>query len=193
MTNGDQTNATVTCYFKRAPARGGRDMSHVEIKSDTFSQTIDLKWPWAAPTLLRQDMIDLFSGLAGRCLDHVAPDADIQRSPNFIGVLPGLRFEDLRFGAAGHDSAMISLRLVSGQFAHLFVAPDNKRIDAPMEDVFLPLTNLSAYLRVMKDQVGDDGPARAMGLTADRLDEFLLVYRGRLQHASDHTGVSSLS
>lgn len=50
-----------------------------------------------------------------------------------------------------------------------------------VEDVFLPLTNLASYLRTMSDDRHVRSSREAIALTADRLDEFLLTYGGRLK------------
>jgi hypothetical protein len=52
-----------------------------------------------------------------------------------------------------------------------------------LEDVVLPLRNLSAYLHAMGDRVVPQLGAQASKMTARQIDEFLLVFGGRILEA----------
>ncbi|MEM6308008.1 MAG: hypothetical protein AAF701_08485 [Pseudomonadota bacterium] len=190
MAQGRDITPVVKCVFHTDDPNSVR-LQSIEIITNVYRHKIDFEWAWAAPIILRDDVIDLFKGLIKRCFPKNRQDITTVHSRNFIAPLPGVRFEGLQFGHAGRGLYFMALRLTRGMPIDLFCPSDTEKNDSSLNDVFLPLTNLSAYLKAMKDQAGDDGPARAMALTADRLDEFLLVYGGRLQDVGGPIGMPS--
>jgi hypothetical protein len=52
-----------------------------------------------------------------------------------------------------------------------------------LEDVVLPLHNLSAYLHALGDRAVSQLGAQASKITARRIDEFLLAFGGRILEA----------
>lgn len=74
----------------------------------------------------------------------------------------------------------------SGKLSDLFLSPQTPMPDF-FDDVFLPLTNLASYLRVMSDPQQIRPSVKAIELTADRIEEFLLIYGHRMQQQLTHS------
>ncbi|MEO0357917.1 MAG: hypothetical protein AAF386_06415 [Pseudomonadota bacterium] len=149
--------------------------------ADTHACSFAFSWSWAAPSVVRQDVLDFVTGLAKRCLTDDT-GCGVMSAQNFFARLPNLLFENLQCERFEDGTIELRLRALFSQTADFLVAPDAEKTGSALEDVFLPLTNLSAYLHAMTAQGGGDGADQATSKTADRIDEFLLVYGGRLQN-----------
>ncbi len=98
----------------------------------------------------------------------------------FLKRFDGLTLEDFRVKDLGEGAIELTFKITQGGAAELFGQENAKLISDSLGDVFLPLTNLSAYLRALSDTKGDTA-SYAMEQTADRIEEFLLAYGHRLQ------------
>jgi len=98
----------------------------------------------------------------------------------FLKRLDQLVLEDLRVARTDEGGLLLTLKLTQGEVGAVFGSKNLDIISDSFADVFLPLTNLSAYLRALSDTKGSTA-GYAMDQTADRIEEFLLVYGHRLQ------------
>lgn len=171
---------------------GGRPvLDSLSVESDSQSCQLNFSWSWAAKATLRDDLVDYLTSLVGRCFPNHQGESSQIDIPNFLGRLPGLRFETLSGERHSDDTGKIELLLTVGDVPSLMHMMTDKKMHDPVEDVFLPLSNLSSYLRTMTDQSADASCHRATHATADRIDEFLLIYGGRLQDTRDAADRSS--
>ncbi len=126
----------------------------------------------------------LYPGLAVflRDLANAARNIESQNPVlrRFYKRLDQLVLEDLRVSQSASGALEMSLVLTQGDAAAVFGSENTDIISDSFSDVFLPLTNLSAYLRALSDTKGSSAEY-AMDQTADRIEEFLLAYGHRLK------------
>ncbi len=95
-----------------------------------------------------------------------------------------LILEDFHLQRIDKSKCIVKFRVTAGGALAVFEPSHPDSNSDSLSDVFLPLTNLSAYLHALSD--GNQGPAmQAISLTADRVDEFLLAYGQRLRARGD--------
>lgn len=174
--------AKLICDFE-FNREGHASLKSMLVDGAPASLRMEFHWPWTAPVGLRDDLAEFLVGLMGQCFPCGGPADQSLQAENFLAQLPGLRFENLQATRQTDGTGVLQLRCAFDQFSSLLTHDVTQKHANPLDDVFLPLTNLSAYLHAMKDQTGADGPSRAAELTAGRIDEFLLIYGQRLQDA----------
>ena len=76
------------------------------------------------------------------------------------------------------DPSAVTLRLTRGGVQQLVAKPSAEGAVPVLEDVVLPLHNLSAYLYALGDRAVSQLGAQASKITARRIDEFLLAFGG---------------
>lgn len=186
-----QKTYKVLCEFSFVK---GKDvlLDQLQILTDTHRCTLEFTWSWAAPDTLREDVVTFLTSLMDRCFPYATSETATVETANFLAQMPGLRFENLVAERGSDGTGTMSLRMTQGDLAALLNTVDDRKISDPLDDVVLPLTNLSSYLQAMKDQTGDQGCSRAVAMTADRIDEFLLIYGGRLRNSVVATKRSNL-
>jgi hypothetical protein len=84
-------------------------------------------------------------------------------------------------GAACHTQ--VTLRLTRGGVQQLVAKPKPEGAVLVLEDIVLPLRNLSAYQHAMGDRAVPQLSAQASKMTARQIDEFLLAFGGRIFEA----------
>ncbi|MGB1236258.1 MAG: hypothetical protein ACPG5U_11045 [Planktomarina sp.] len=181
----------ILCEFSFVSGKGVM-LDQLQVLSDTHRCTLEFTWSWAAPDALRADVVSFLTSLMERCFPTASTGGLTVETTNFLAQMPGLRFENLVADRGTDGTGTMSLHMTQGDLTTLLGTVEDRNISDPLDDVFLPLTNLSSYLQAMKDQTGDQGCSRAVGMTADRIDEFLLIYGGRLQNSVRGTGRSNL-
>ncbi len=186
MMYGAKHWARLTCQFTVFDQKDPT-LDQLEILADTHTCKFTFSWSWAAPSVVRDDLLVLVTNLAKRCVGEPGQTGDMS-APNFFARLPHLQFENLRGQHHSDGTIELELRVGFNETADFLQKPVVEKTGSTIEDVFLPLTNLSAYLHAMEDQTGSDGPGQAVSQTADRIDEFLLIYGNRLQDAGENTG-----
>ncbi|MGB0797939.1 MAG: hypothetical protein ACPGRD_01290 [Planktomarina sp.] len=98
----------------------------------------------------------------------------------FLCRLSGLQFEDFAPSIQPNGDVQVVLRLTKGTLADVISDQAAKQTFPEVDDVFLPLTNLASYLRAVGDTPDASPGPQALHLTANRIEEFLLIYGGRL-------------
>ena len=126
---------------------------------------------------LRKDLAEL-----GEELLRAAQRRPVRRDW-FVYDLPGLRLEDFQPDVDAATHPQVTLRLTRGGVQQLVAKPNAESAAAALEDVVLPLRNLSAYLHAMGDRAVPQLGAQASKTTARQIDEFLLAFGGRILEA----------
>lgn len=98
----------------------------------------------------------------------------------FLCRVGALQFEDFCTATDLQGNVSVQLRVTKGKIVDFFEGELAENTLPELEDVFLPLTNLAAYLRAVGDTPNGSSGPEALHLTADRIEEFLLIYGGRL-------------
>ena len=126
---------------------------------------------------LRADLAEL-----GEELFRAAQRRPVRRDW-FLYELPVLRLEDFQLDAGAACLTQVTLCLTRGRVQQLVAKPNPDGAVPVLEDVFLPLRNLSAYLHAMGDRAVPQLGAQASKMTARQIDEFLLAFGGRILEA----------
>ena len=115
---------------------------------------------------LREDLAQL-----GQELLRAAQRRPVRRDW-FLYDLPGLRLEDFEpdSGAASHPKVIV--RLTRGGVQQLVAKPNPEGAVPVLENVVLPLRNLSAYLHATGDRAVPQLGAQASKMTARQIDGF---------------------
>ena len=132
------------------------------------------QWRWR---LAARDLAEL-----GEELLRAAQRRPVRRDW-FLYDLPGLRLEDFQPDAGAASHPQVTLRLTRGGVQQLVAKPNPEGAVPVLEDVVLPLRNLSAYLHAMGDRAVPQLGAQASKMTARQIDEFLLAFGGRILEA----------
>ena len=126
---------------------------------------------------LRADLAEL-----GEELFRAAQRRPVRRDW-FLYELPVLRLEDFQLDAGAACLTQVTLCLTRGRVQQLVAKPNPDGAVPVLEDVFLPLRNLSAYLHAMGDRAVPQLGAQASKMTVRQIDEFLLAFGGRILEA----------
>ena len=126
---------------------------------------------------LREDVAEL-----GEELLRAAQRRPVRRDW-FLYELPVLRLEDFQLDAGAACLTQVTLCLTRGRVQQLVAKPNPDGAVPVLEDVFLPLRNLSAYLHAMGDRAVPQLGAQASKMTVRQIDEFLLAFGGRILEA----------
>lgn len=94
-----------------------------------------------------------------------------------------MRLEDFQPDAGAASHPQVTLRLTRGGVQRLVAKPNSEGAVPVLEDVVLPLRNLSAYLHAMGDRAVPQLGAQASKMTVRQIDEFLLAFGGRILEA----------
>ena len=94
-----------------------------------------------------------------------------------------MRLEDFQPDAGAASHPQVTLRLTRSGVQQLVAKPKPEGAVPVLEDIVLPLRDLSAYLHAMRDRAVPQLGAQASKMTARQINEFLLAFGGRILEA----------
>ena len=166
-----QQNASFLTFSGELTSSGAVRLLSVLLQAPGHRLTLEAK---GGGDWLREDLADL-----GEELLRAAQRRPVRRDW-FLYDLPGLRLEDFQPDVDSKTHPQVTLRLTRGGVQQLVAKPSAEGAVPALEDVVLPLRNLSAYLHAMGDRAVPQLGAQASKMTARRIDEFLLAFGGRI-------------
>ena len=98
----------------------------------------------------------------------------------FLYDCPRLHFKDFQLDSNSETQPKVRVRLTKGGAQDLMRSLVAEAVVPALQDVVLPLRNLSAYLHPIGDSSNRTPGTQALELTVRRIDEFLLIYSGRI-------------
>ncbi|MGV6839340.1 MAG: hypothetical protein ACWA40_04020 [Planktomarina sp.] len=180
MANQNNGVFQMTCVMARDHL-GYPQMTELSLTADHLSIHFQSAMGASQTFGLRQDLVDFLVQIDNRCASRVAKGFGDIAAENFVARVGNVQLENLAVTLDENGNSQISLRVICARHLDLFQSDENEKNLDCFEEIFLPLTNLSAYLHAMEAQPSSQGPRQAARLTAERIDEFLLQYGQRLQ------------
>ena len=169
-----QQNASFLTFLGELTSSGAVRLLSVMLQAPGHRLTLEAN---GGGDWLREDLAEL-----GEELLRAAQRRPV-RCDWFLYDLPGLRLEDFQPDAGAASHPQVTLRLTRGGVQQLAAKPNPEGAVPVLEDVVLPLRNLSTYLHAMRDQAVPQLGAQASKMTARQIDEFLLAFGGRILEA----------
>lgn len=170
----------LSCMIGKGRA-GAPQMTELSLKANHLSVNFQSVIGTEVTFGLRPDVHDFLIHIYNRCTSRIAKGYGDVRADNFVAKVGNVRLENLCVTFNETGKALVALRVICPGHLTLFQSEENEKNIDCFEEIFLPLTNLSAYLHAMEPQPSSQGPRQAARLTAERIDEFLLRYGQRLQ------------